>query len=97
MLRGRRLAGYKFRRQHEFGPYILDFFCCEKGLVVEADGAHHFLPEGLEHDQARDRYLADRGLRVLRITDREVLLKPEAVEAIILAQLGQDLPQEGRG
>ena len=48
MLRNRRLAGFKFRRRHEFGPYILDFFCFEQRLVVEADGALHFPPEGLE-------------------------------------------------
>ena len=58
-------------------------------VVVEADGALHFLPEGLEHDRVRDGYLARRGLRVLRFTDREVLLEPKTVEASILAQLGQ--------
>jgi very-short-patch-repair endonuclease len=41
ILRGRRLHGYKFRRQHPFGPYILDFACFEHYLVIEADGGQH--------------------------------------------------------
>ena len=83
ILRARRLHGFKFRRQHEFGRYILDFFCPEIGLVVEADGAQHFLPEGQERDRTRDRTLAAHGLRVLRFTDRQILLEPESVEAEI--------------
>ena len=87
LLRGRRFCGFKFRRQHEFGPYILDFFCADQGLVIEADGGQHFLAEGIEQDQARDAYLAARGLRVLRFTNREIFLSPMSVEAEIERQL----------
>ncbi len=103
MLRARRLLGYKFRRQHEFGPYILDFFCAEKRLVIEADGGQHFLPEGVEHDRIRDGYLAERGLRVLRFSNREILLEPESVLAEIArglvgdAALSPALSQRERG
>ena len=89
MLRDRRLEGYKFRRQHEFGPYILDFICVEARLVIEADGGQHFRPEGLERDRKRNQYLLDRGFRVMRFTDREILLEPASVEAEIDRQLCQ--------
>ena len=83
MLRGRRLLGAKFRRQHDFGPHVLDFFCPDAGLVVEADGGQHFLPDGVVKDEIRTRFLSDQGLRVLRFTDREILLEPAAVQAQI--------------
>lgn len=89
MLRGRRLGNHKFRRQHEFGPYILDFFCVEARLVVEADGGQHFLPEGIARDHARDEYLSSRGIRVLRLSNRDVLLSPELVEEEIARRLGE--------
>jgi len=43
-LRSRRLAGFKFRRQHPYGPFILDFFCAERNLAIELDGGQHFEP-----------------------------------------------------
>ena len=89
MLRGRRFSGHKFRRQHELGPFILDFLCIDRGLVIEADGGQHFLPDGLERDRHRDGYLAARGLKVLRFTDREILLEPASVEAEIERWLGE--------
>ncbi len=72
-LRGRRLAGLKFRRQHPFGPFVLDMFCVEQQLVIEVDGGVHLSPEQADYDAARTEYLADRGLRVLRFTNEEVL------------------------
>src|SRR3712207_2629870 len=57
MLRGRRLAGMKFRRQHALGPYILDFFCAERGLVVELDGDQHARPGSALYDAERTRFL----------------------------------------
>ena len=89
MLRDRRIAGAKFRRQHEFGPFVLDFFCAEKRLAIEADGGQHFLRDGLERDGARDHYLAARGLRVLRFSNREILLTPNSVETEIERRLGE--------
>jgi very-short-patch-repair endonuclease len=41
LLRNRQLFGFKFRRQHQFGDYIADFYCCEAQLVIECDGAAH--------------------------------------------------------
>jgi len=72
-LRGRRLDGVKFRRQHPIGPYIVDFVSVEAGLVVELDGGQHALALEREQDAVRDAFLSARGLRVLRFWNNEVL------------------------
>jgi very-short-patch-repair endonuclease len=79
LLRNRQLRGAKFRRQHEFGQYILDFYCAEHRLAIEVDGAHHFEQDGAEADWDRTTYLESRGVRVLRFTNTEVLLEAEGV------------------
>src|SRR5215216_2343610 len=61
ILRNRQIAGAKFRRQHEFGPYVLDFYCPERKLVVEADGGQHWEPDEAARDARRTAYLAARG------------------------------------
>jgi very-short-patch-repair endonuclease len=77
LLRDRRLEGLKFRRQVPMGPYVVDFVCFRHRLVVEADGPFH----DPARDEARDAWLAGRGLRVLRFpnsvvqNDREVVLE----------------------
>jgi very-short-patch-repair endonuclease len=63
-LRGRRLAGWKFRRQHRIGPYFVDFVCLQARLVIELDGSQH--AERAGYDLARTRFLEARGFRVLR-------------------------------
>src|SRR5262245_40302392 len=69
-LRGRRFAGFKFRRQHPIGPYIVDFYCATCALGVELDGETHL---GREHaDQGRQEYLEAEGLKVLRFWNNEV-------------------------
>jgi very-short-patch-repair endonuclease len=83
LLRNRQIAGRKFRRQHAFGAYILDFYCPERRLAVETDGGQHFDPEQADHDRKRTEYLAARGIRVLRFTNAEVLTNPEAVVEVI--------------
>ena len=79
LLRARQLAGFKFRRQHQFGPYILDFFCAESSLSIELDGDQHALPANVLRDARRSRFLAEQGVRVLRFGNRDVLLETEAV------------------
>ena len=61
LLRDRKLAGAKFRRQHQFGEYITDFFCNDAKLVVECDGAPHATPERRKIDQKRDAYSSRKG------------------------------------
>ena len=82
-LRGRRLGGLKFRRQHPLGECFVDFYCAERGLVVELDGSRHL--DSLQ-DAARTRTLEARGLRVVRFWNDDVLLRTEEVlDAIVVA------------
>lgn len=76
-LRGRRLAGYKFRRQVIIEPYIVDFACFETKLIVEADGGQH--AEQRAYDGRRSAYLEAMGYRVLRFWNHEILAETEAV------------------
>ncbi|MBC7084642.1 MAG: endonuclease domain-containing protein [Firmicutes bacterium] len=78
-LRARRLLGLKFRRQAPIGPYIADFACFERKVVVELDGGHHAEPAQAAHDERRTQWLIGQGFRVLRFWDNEVLREPEAV------------------
>ncbi|WP_420426256.1 endonuclease domain-containing protein [Algiphilus sp.] len=83
-LRGRRLAGWKFRRQHAIGPYFVDFVCLDAGLIVEVDGSQHI--EQRASDARRSAYLESCGFRVLRFWNDEVLSQTDQVlEAILLA------------
>jgi very-short-patch-repair endonuclease len=77
LVRHRRLAGYRFRRQHPFGPYILDFYCPVAALVVELDGDTHAGRE--ECDQARDVFLSERGLFTLRVPNDWLYTDGDAV------------------
>ena len=72
-LRGHRFLGLKFKRQKPIGPYIVDFVCLEKDLVIELDGGQH--SEAIAYDDIRSAWLASQGLRVLRFWNHEVLGK----------------------
>ena len=71
-LRGRRLAGLKFRRQHPYGQFILDAFCVEHQLEVEVDGDIHADPAQAARDAERTKFLEERSIRVLRFSNEEV-------------------------
>jgi very-short-patch-repair endonuclease len=98
-LRGRQLSGVKFRRQHPIGPFIVDFCCVERGLVVELDGGQH--AERSDVDERRTRVLERFGYRVLRFWDSEVLSNLNGMlERISEALEGphpRPLPLRGRG
>jgi very-short-patch-repair endonuclease len=79
LLRNRRLLGFKFRRQHQFGDYMADFYCHEASLVIECDGAAHEPNEPWHHDQERDAYMVSQGLRVLRFSNDRVLADTASV------------------
>ena len=70
-LRGRRFAGFKFRRQHLAGDYILDFYCADAKLAVELDGSQHGFPEGMQRDETREKFLAAQGIETLRFWNRQ--------------------------
>jgi len=72
-IRGRKLAGLKFRRQHPYGRFILDAFCVEHQLEIEVDGGIHLTPDQFAYDNVRTEYLTLHGIRVLRFTNEQVL------------------------
>lgn len=69
-LRGKQLGGYRFRRQHPMGPYVADFICLERKLIVELDGDQHAFDA--TRDKKRDDWLQSRGYFVLRFWNNEV-------------------------
>jgi len=84
ILRDRRFAGTKFRRQVPIGPYIADFVCFDERLVIEADGGQH--NESMA-DETRDAWFTAQGFRVLRFWNNDILRNPEGVAASIAAAL----------
>lgn len=83
-LRKGRLAGLRVRRQHPMGPYILDFYCPSARLALEVDGLAHDAQDRQHHDRERDVWLAQRGVRVLRILAADVL-RDERLEGVVTA------------
>lgn len=79
--------GVKFRRQQSIGPYIADFYCPERLLMIEVDGDSHFDERGLSHDKQRDAYMAALSLTVLRFSNREVMQNLPGVVVSIRAWL----------
>ena len=70
-LRGRRFAGFKFRRQHTVGEHVLDFYCTDAKLAIELDGFQHGLPEGIQRDKTREKFLAEQGIEILRFWNHQ--------------------------
>ncbi len=83
-LRGKQLTGFKFRRQHTIGKYIVDFVNLERRIIIELDGGQH-----LENkkDKLRDKWLKERGYDVLRFWDNKVLTNIEGVLEVIREKL----------
>ena len=86
-LRQRRI-GPRFRRQHPIGPYILDFYCPRAKLAVEVDGAAHGFDERIAHDARRTRWLAGRGIRVIRLAAEDVRLSLDDVVRWLADEIG---------
>jgi very-short-patch-repair endonuclease len=70
-LRGKQLFGLKFRRQHIISPYIVDFYCHKKKLIIEVDGGSHL--NNFDQDNCRQEILELRGYRIIRFWNDEVL------------------------
>jgi very-short-patch-repair endonuclease len=73
LLRRRQLEGFRFRRQHPVGPYILDFYCPMAKLAIEVDGIGHWVGGRAHRDATRDVWLNEKGIRVLRVPAAAVL------------------------
>ena len=92
-LRNRALMGCKFRRQHPMGPYIVDFACLERKLVVELDGSQH---NGAE-DASRTRDIEAMGYRVLRFWNNDALIQQQVVLAVIFEALDDTFQNTATG
>ncbi len=84
-LRQKNLKGCKFRREHPTGAYIVDFVCLTKKLIIEIDGVQQATQT--VYDARRTEWLQERGYKVLRFWNNEVLANTEAVLNIILKHL----------
>ena len=74
-LRRKQLKGRPFYRQKIIGKYIVDFYCPKANLVIELDGGQHYSETGKTKDMTRDTVLAEMGIKVLRISDKDVFEK----------------------
>jgi len=91
LLRSRRLAGYKFRRQHPEGPYFLYFYCIEARVAVESDGVGHGHPLQQRSDKKRDEHLTKRGILVKRVWNSQLAKRDD--RATFVENLWQILQQ----
>jgi very-short-patch-repair endonuclease len=87
-LRSKRFHHLKFRRQVPVGPYIVDFLCVEKKLVIEIDGEAHFQPDAERKDRKRENFLRAQGLEVLRFNNGSVMEDCDAVLTCMAEKMG---------
>lgn len=88
-LRAKRFGGFKFRRQHTIGRFIVDFVCNEASLVVEVDGPTHDEAK----DAQRDLLLSRAGYKVVRINNQEVYENLEGVLEFLWNELHRRAPR----
>jgi len=86
-LRAKRLFNYRFRRQFNIEKFIVDFYCHQKGLVIELDGSQHKEKEALELDKKRDEILAKNGYKILRFNNNDIINNLEGVLLTIQSTL----------
>jgi 5-methyltetrahydrofolate--homocysteine methyltransferase len=89
-LRDRKLGGYKFKRQHLLGNYIVDVVCLKEKLIVELDGGVHKLRQ--TDDAVREAILRVRGFHVLRFTNEDVIRDLPAVLLTVRQALERRTP-----
>ena len=78
-LRQKQLGGFRFRRQHPFERFVLDFYCCEARLAVELDGGQHNEPDNIARDTERTAFLEQHGIQVIRFWNNELFQNLEGV------------------
>jgi very-short-patch-repair endonuclease len=92
-LRDRRFSGYKFRRQHPLGAYYLDFFCEEADLNIELDGRQHGLPNQIQRDEKREKFLKSRGITTLRFWNSHLRRNGQSIRDTIFEELQRRTPR----
>ena len=91
-IRNRQLGDFKFRRQHPIGPFIVDFLCVARRIIIEVDGGQHALNTG--YDVKRSDFLRNKGYRILRFWNSDVLQqKSEVLEEILLNLMESPSPR----
>jgi len=83
-IKGGKLEGLKFRRQHPIGAYVLDFYCAAARLAVEVDGQGHDHPDQIAADRRRTAWLQEQGIGVIRFTAEDVRVNLDGVLESIL-------------
>jgi very-short-patch-repair endonuclease len=86
-IKGRKLQGLHFRKQHPIGPYVLDFYCQAERLAVEVDGSAHSFGDRPERDDRRDAWLMAQGIATLRLPAWLVLDDVDDATRTIIAHL----------
>ena len=71
-IKGAKIEGVKFRRQHPIPPFIVDFAAVEIGLIIEIDGATHISEDELQSDKSRENYLKAKGFEIIRIRNFDI-------------------------
>ncbi len=89
LLRGKKLEGYKFRKQHIIGGFIADFVCISLKLIIEVDGIIHQLPDNIISDEERTKELNKLGFEVIRFTNNAVLFDAENVLNKIVQKINE--------
>ena len=84
-LKASQIDGLKFRRQHSYGPYVMDFYCPKLKLCIELDGEIHDTPETILHDDIRTEVLNNAGITVLRFSNQIALEHFDIVKECIIA------------
>nr|WP_315810691.1 endonuclease domain-containing protein [Bradyrhizobium sp. SZCCHNR3107] len=92
-LRRLEIEGTHFRRQVVIGPYIADFACLVRRLIIEVDGSQHGEDANIQRDEARTRWLNSEGFRVLRFWNNDVMTRTEAVLEAIHTEIAVTPPR----
>ena len=96
-IRGRQLQGFRFRRQHPIGSYIIDFICLELKLIIELDGSQHMGQQ--QYDMKRSQWLQSNGFKIMRFWNSDILDDLDGVMQAICMHLppSQPSPLKGEG
>lgn len=88
ILRKNQFYGFKFLRQYPIEPYIVDFICREKKIIIEIDGGQHNQPDDIEYDIERTNFLNSRGYKVIRFWNNDIDNNIDGVYKILQREFG---------
>lgn len=91
-LKGKQLAGAKFRRQYSVDEFVLDFYAHSAKLAIEIDGPTHFTEEAKEYDEYRTKYIEHFGIKIVRFTNEDVYRNIEGVTLKIESAVQKNHP-----